>query len=82
MLESDRATLQAREGRIADLEAKVEEYRWQLATVITRAIAKNQALVERKPRRAARAKAKVSARRRGVRKRPGRKPKSKRRAKR
>jgi chromosome condensin MukBEF ATPase and DNA-binding subunit MukB len=50
MLESDRATLKARESRIAALEAQVEDYRRQLATAITRAVAKNRALAKRKPR--------------------------------
>ena len=49
MLESDRATLTARERRIADLEAQVEAYRQQIATVIARAVTRNRALAERKP---------------------------------
>src|ERR1019366_8875335 len=50
MLESDRATLKARETRIPELEAQVEESRRQLALVITRAVAKNRVLAERKAR--------------------------------
>src|SRR5450755_4994403 len=58
MLESDRATLRAREARIVALEAQVEDYRRQLATVIARAVARNRALVERKPRSSARSRTK------------------------
>jgi hypothetical protein len=50
MLESDRATLRAREARIADLEGQAEACRRQLAMVIERAVARNRALAERKPR--------------------------------
>lgn len=56
MLESDRAVLKVREARIADLETQIEDYRRQLTTVITRAVAKNRAPAERKPRAAARGK--------------------------
>jgi hypothetical protein len=42
MLESDRATLRARVARIAALEAQLQDYRQQLATVIKRAVAKNR----------------------------------------
>lgn len=38
----DRAALRSRDIRIADLETQLEEQRRQLATVITRAIAKNR----------------------------------------
>jgi plasmid replication DNA-binding protein KfrA len=38
VLERDRATHAAREVRIADLEAKVDTYRRQLATIVSRAI--------------------------------------------
>ena len=82
MLESDWATLKAREARIAALEAQVEDYRRQLATVITRAVAKNRALVERRPRSATPKKPKSSGKRRVVAKTPSRKQKSKSRAKR
>jgi hypothetical protein len=82
MLETDRATLKAREARIKDLEAQMEDYRRQLATVITRAIAKNRAAVERKERPATRARAKRPAKQRGVLKTSNRKPKTKHRAKR
>src|SRR5450631_1790748 len=54
----DRAELRAREARIVDLESQVEEHRRQLATVIARAIAKNQVLAVKKPRRKIRAKPK------------------------
>ena len=50
MLESDRATLRARDARIAALEAQLEDYRRQLASVVTRAVARNRALAEAKPR--------------------------------
>jgi hypothetical protein len=82
MLESDRATLNAREGRITELEAQVEDYRRQLATVIARAVAKNRALAERKPRSVARPKPKVAPKRRAGPKPSRRKPKSKRRSQR
>jgi hypothetical protein len=82
MLESDRATLRAREARIVALEAQVEDYRRQLATVIARAVARNRALVERKPRSSARSRTKRIAKRRVAAKKSARKPKSKRRAKR
>jgi hypothetical protein len=50
MLESDRATLRAREARIAALETQVEDYRRQLAAVISRAVIRNRTLAARKPR--------------------------------
>jgi hypothetical protein len=50
MLESDRAALRSRDTRIATLEAQLEDYRQQLATLITRAIAKNRTQAERRPR--------------------------------
>ena len=82
MLEGDRVTLKARESRIAELESQVEDYRRQLALVITRAVAKNRALVERKLRTVARPKPRASPKRRAS-PRPSRpKPKSKRRPKR
>src|SRR5450631_4175168 len=55
-LATDRAELRAREARIADLESQVEEHRRQLATVISRAIAKNRVLAVKKRRRKMRAK--------------------------
>jgi hypothetical protein len=79
MLESDRAALNAQETRIAELEAQVEEYRQQLARIITRAVAKNRALVERKPRPALRSTSKRLAKRRPSPKKPRRPPKLKRR---
>ncbi len=50
-LATDRAELRARDARISDLESQVEEHRRQLATVISRAIAKNRVLAVKKPRR-------------------------------
>src|ERR1039458_110384 len=82
MLEGDRAMLKAREARILGLEAQLEDYRRQLATVIARAVAKNQALVERKPRSTPRPKFKRPARRRPSPKKPRRPTKSKRRSQR
>jgi len=58
MLESDRATLRAREARIAALEAQIEDYRRQLARVIERAVSRNRTLAARKPRPAPRTKVK------------------------
>jgi len=66
MLESDRAALRARDARIADLEAQVESYRQQLATVIARAVSRNRALTERKPRPSVRVKTKTKQKRRSV----------------
>jgi hypothetical protein len=57
-LATDRAELRAREARITDLESQLEEHRRQLATLITRAIAKNRAVATKKPRRTIRAKPK------------------------
>src|SRR5450631_1227939 len=57
-LATDRAELRARDARIADLESQVEEHRRQLATVISRAIAKNRVLAVKKRRRKMRAKPK------------------------
>lgn len=82
MLESDRATLKARDKRIKELEAQVEDYRGQLAVVVTRAVARNRAIVERKSRPAPRPKLKPPAKRRQTPKKPQRKPKSIRRSKR
>ena len=82
MLESDRATLKARETRITELEAQVEEYRRQLALVITRAVAKNRVLAERKARPVPRAKQKLKSKRRAVLKKPTRTARAKRKAKR
>ena len=54
----ERAELRARDARIADLQAQLEEQRQHLATVITRAIAKNRAAAREKPRSTSRAKPK------------------------
>jgi hypothetical protein len=48
MLESDRAILRARDARIADLEAQVEDYRRQLATLIGHRVARNRAVANHK----------------------------------
>jgi hypothetical protein len=56
--ESDRATLRAREARIAALEAQLEDYRRQLARVIERAVTRSRTLAARKPRPASRTKVK------------------------
>jgi hypothetical protein len=82
MLESDRATLRAREVRIAALEAQVEDYRRQLATVIARAVTRNRGLAERNPRPANRPKPPTKAKRRASPKKHARRPKPKGRAKR
>src|ERR1019366_1528196 len=74
MLESDRTTLRARDARIAALEAQVEDYRRQLATVITRAVAKNRAPTKRKPHNAGRSKSSFPTQRRMASKKPGRTP--------
>lgn len=80
MLESDRATLKAREARITALEAQVEDYRQQLAKIITRAVAKNCALARRKPRVTWKGKPRRPAKRRPRPTKPRRPPKSKRRS--
>ena len=82
MLESDRATLKAREARITALEAQVEDYRRQLATVITRAVAKNRSLAGRKPSPMSRTKPKPKGKPRAIKKAPTRTRGSKRRARR
>lgn len=70
----------AREARIAELEAQVEDYRRQLALVITRAVAKNRALVKRKPRTTPRPTLKRGATRRVSPRKPRRPPASKHRS--
>jgi len=50
-LDSDRATLRARDARIAHLEGVVENFRRQLATVIARAVTKHRALTPAKPKK-------------------------------
>jgi chromosome segregation ATPase len=57
-LATDRAELRARDARIVDLESQLEEYRRQIATLITRAIAKNRALSKKTPQLRSRAKLK------------------------
>jgi len=82
MLESDRATLRARESRIAALQAQVEDYRRQLAAVIARAVTRNRALLARKRRPANRPKPQTKPKRRVARKKPARRTSRKGRAKR
>jgi hypothetical protein len=55
----NRAELRARDTRIADLERQLEEHRRQLATVIARAISKNQATATMKAGAIARVKPKA-----------------------
>jgi hypothetical protein len=57
----DRAELRARDARIADQESQLEECRNQLASLITRAVARNRAIKARKPRRKRRVKRKSPA---------------------
>ncbi len=82
MLESNRATLRARETRVAALEAQVEDYRRQLATVIARAATRNRTLAERKPRPMDRPKPRVKAKRRATPKKSARRTRPKGRTKR
>jgi hypothetical protein len=82
MLEGDRATLRAREARIAALDAQVEDYRRQLARLIERVVTKNRTLAARKPRPANRPKPSTKAKRRASPKKPARRAKPKGRAKR
>jgi hypothetical protein len=49
----DQATLRAQEARIADLKSQVEQYRRQLATVITGAVAEHRAQRQYQAERAA-----------------------------
>lgn len=64
----DRAELRARDARIADLEIQLEEHREQIATVISRAIAKNRGAAAKKARGPLRARPKkhVSIRKRAL----------------
>ena len=82
MLESDRATLRTRETRIAALEAQVEDYRRQLATVIARAVTRNRTLAARKRRPGNRPKPPRRRTHRASPKKPVRRPKTKNRAER
>jgi len=59
MLESDRVTLRAREERIAALEATIEDFRQQLARIVTRAVARNRAVAKTEPHPAGRSKKNV-----------------------
>jgi hypothetical protein len=63
----DRAELRSRAVRIADLESQNEDYRQQLALLVTRAVARNRALQDKKsrPTRTVRAsKARIRAKKR------------------
>jgi hypothetical protein len=81
MLESDRATLRAREARVTDLEAQVEDYRRQLATLVERAVNRNRTLAQRKARSANPPKPRKESKRRVPPKKPDRRPRPKGRAK-
>src|SRR5664280_864640 len=72
MLESDRATLRAREARITALEAQIEDYRRQLAMVVERAVTRNRALAARNPSPARRLKPPTKAKRQVAPKKPAR----------
>jgi len=50
-LDSDRATLRARDARIAHLQSEIEDYRRQFATVVARAVAKHRAPTVKRSRR-------------------------------
>lgn len=76
MLESDRVTLRAREARIAELEAQLEEQRQQLARLIARAVGKNRALIDRPTRPPSRRKPRGPARPRPGARKARRRPKS------
>jgi hypothetical protein len=82
MLESDRATLRAREARITALEAQIEDYRRQLATVIARAVTRNRTLAARKHRSANRPESPSTPKRRVAPKKPTASRRPKRRPKR
>jgi len=79
MLESDRQALRAKDVRILDLEAQVEDYRRQLATVIARAVARSRAAAERTPRHPVRAKPRAKTGRRTTPKAGRRRPRKTRR---
>jgi chromosome segregation ATPase len=55
----DRAELRSRDARIADLESQLEDYRQQLATLVTRAVTRNRALKAKRPRPVATVKLKL-----------------------
>jgi hypothetical protein len=82
MLESDRATLRAREVRIVALEAQAEDYRRQLARLIERAVTKNRTLAERKSRPANRPKLPTKPKRRVTLKKSARRARPKGRSRR
>jgi len=82
MLESDRATLRARDARIVALEAQVEDYRRQLATVFERAVTRNRTLAARKPAIAKRPKPRTKPKHRVTPRKSARRARSKGRLKR
>ncbi|MGB6306969.1 MAG: DNA-binding protein [Steroidobacteraceae bacterium] len=49
-LAADRVALRARDARIADLDAQLEDYRRQFSTLTARAIAKNRTITVKRPR--------------------------------
>jgi hypothetical protein len=55
-LANDHAELRSRDARIADLESQVEDYRKQVALLVTRAVTRNRALKAKKSRPVPRAK--------------------------
>jgi hypothetical protein len=79
-LASNRATMRAQVARIMDLGAQVEDFRRQLARLIERAVTRNRRLAERKPRAANGSKRLTKAKRRVILRKPGRRPRPKRRA--
>ena len=82
MLESDRATLRAREARIGALEAQIDDYRRQLARLIERAVTRNRMLAARKPRPARRLNPQMKRKRRVTPKKSVRRARPKGRSKR
>ena len=92
MLEADRVALRARDARIADLEAQIEDYRRQLTTIVDRELTRNRKQTQRRPGPLVTGRSKSKSQPVALRSsrqvagaassRYGRKPKSKRRAKR
>jgi hypothetical protein len=80
-LSSNRATKRAQVARLRELGTQVNDYRAQLATLIERAVNRNQVAVDRKPRPAKRSRIPINikkAKRRAAAKNAARRPKSKR----
>jgi hypothetical protein len=82
MLESDRAAMRAKDARISALEAQIEEYRRQLATLIERAVTRNRTLAQRKQLPQLRVNARAKRKRHGAKKPPPQGPPTRGRAKR